>query len=152
MQSILIVLLVLLNGNFADGLNHWQGAPQWTAANGAAQLRADNTAGAGTLPSNLCSDPVAVAPRQNVSGGADVRVANRYGAGYVYVGVQWYDKQSAPLWSEMLATSEGRERTTARLTFRTRAPDAARFVSLCFFGGTYEGKILRATVDNAVLK
>ena len=28
MQSILIVLIVLLNGNFADGLNHWQAAAQ----------------------------------------------------------------------------------------------------------------------------
>ena len=152
MQSILIVLIVLLNGNFADGLNHWQAAPQWSAKNGTAQLAADHRAGTGTLPANLCSDLYAVTARQGVAGGGDVHVSSRYGAGYIYAGVQWYDRNRALLGSEMLATSEGRERTTARLTFHTRAPDAARFVSLCFFGGTYGGKILRATVDNAFLK
>ena len=152
MQSILIVLLLLVNGNFSDGLTHWTAAPQWSAAQGAAQLRADNRAGFGTLPANLCSDPLAVSPGQAVSGGADVRVASRYGAGYIYIGVQWYDKRHVPTFTEMLATSEGHERTAARLTFKTRAPDDARFVSFCFFGGTYAGDQLRATVDNATLQ
>ena len=143
---------MFLNGNFADGLNYWQVAPQWTAANGGAQLRADQRAGTGTLPSNLCSDLYAVTTGQNVSGGADVLVKNRWGRGYVFVGVQWHDKQRTLMASEMLATSEGRERTNARLTFKTQAPPDARFVSFCFFGGTYEGQTFRAIVDNAFLK
>ena len=144
----LLLLIALLNGDFSDGLKHWQADAGWSAKRGAAVLNLDNRAGAGTQGTNLCSDPV-LAHAGQLRGGATVKTNV---GGYVFVGVKWYDKRGNVLWTEMLTSGESKEGHNVRLTFVTDKPRNAAHVSFCFFGGAYAGETFTARVDNAELK
>ena len=152
MFAFLLLVSLLLNGNFAQGLAHWQADPGWSASKGVAQLSIDNRAGTGTRGANLCSDVYAVARSQVLRGSADVW-QRKAAQGYVFVGVRWYDAHGAPLWTEMLTSNEGTSnRVWHNLKFETVVPDGAAQASFCFFAGGYEGQVYRAQADNATMR
>lgn len=139
----LLLILTLVNGDFSQGLNGWNADAGWTANKGAAVLQ---TVGA----SNMCSDAVTLAGSKRVTGSASVKAQNT-DAGYVFVGVQWYDANGAPMGTEMLDSNEGKpSRVWHRLQFATDAPKRARAVSFCFFTNGYSD--YKASVDNAVMR
>ena len=147
-----LFLLALLNGDFSQGLSHWQAEPGWSVQNQVAQLSTDNRAGTGTRGADLCSDATALSGAAQVRGAADVW-AKRTNRGYVFVGVRWFDSLKRPLWTEMHASNEGLPNATwQRLAFNAPVPPEARFVSFCFFSGAYAGKTYRAQADNATLQ
>ncbi len=152
MYMFLVLLGLLINGDFAQGLAHWHADPGWSVERQVAQLNVDNRAGAGTRGADLCSEAVALNGAPRVNGAADVW-AKRTANGYVFVGVRWLDSAKRPLWTEMIASNEGKPNATwQHLTFHADAPPPARFVSFCFFTGTYAGKTYRAQADNASLQ
>lgn len=152
MISLLLLLGLLLNGDFSDGLNHWQANTGWDAASGRAVLALDNRAGSFTRGSLLCSDVYAV-PQQNALKGAANVWANKTSRGYIFVGVRWYDNAQSPLWTEMIASNEGMaNKQWHRITFSTPIPQEAGYVSFCFFAGAYGRRIYDARVDNATLQ
>lgn len=147
---LLLLTLFLNNGDFSQGLKHWNADAGWSVKNKVAQLEIDNRAGDFTRGANLCSEPAALNAERTVRGAADVWAKR---TGYVFVGVRWYDSAGNLLWSEMHASNEGMKgRAWHRLTFETRVPSAARAVSFCFFAGGYAGKTYRAQADNASLQ
>lgn len=149
---LLLLTLFLNNGDFSQGLKHWNADAGWSVKNKVAQLEIDNRAGEFTRGANLCSEPVALQDARQLRGAADVWT-QRASRGYVFVGVRWYDRNENPLWTEMHVSNEGKaNRTWQHLTFATQAPKAARFVSFCFFAGGYAGEIYRARADNARLE
>ena len=139
----LFLLLALVNGDFSQGLNGWNADAGWSANKGAAVLQ---TIGA----SNMCSDAVTLTGQKEIAGSANVKAQNT-DAGYVFVGVKWYDANGTPMWTEMLDSNEGRaSRVWHRLQFTTDAPKRARAVSFCFFTNGYSD--YKASVDNAVMR
>lgn len=145
----LFMILALVNGNFSDGLNHWQADAGWSAQRGAAVLHLDNRAGVGTLGANLCSESVDVRNTDRVQGSAVIRQS---AGGYLFVGLRWYDKHGTSMSTEMIASGEGNEGKRLRLNFATRKPTKAASASFCFFGGAYAGSEFIARADNAELK
>lgn len=139
----LLMLLALVNGDFSQGLNGWNADAGWSAHKGAAVLQ---TIGA----SNMCSDAVTLTGQKEIAGSAQVKAQNT-DAGYVFVGVKWYDKRGAPMWTEMLDSNEGKaSREWHRLQFEAQVPKRAAAVAFCFFTNAYGGTY-RARADNAVM-
>ena len=140
----LLMLLALVNGDFSNGLNGWNAGAGWSAHKGVAVLETNGA-------SNMCSDVVALDGARRIEGGASVK-AQDTGAGYVFVGVQWFDAKGAPMWTEMLDSNEGKpSRVWHRLQFETLGPKKARGVAFCFFTNAYGGTY-RARVDNVTMK
>ena len=140
----LLMLLTLINGDFSHGLNGWNADSGWNANHGIAVL---DTAGA----ANLCSDAVTLDGARRIAGSASVK-ARDTSAGYVFVGVQWYDAKGARMWTEMLDSNEGKASGVWHtLRFETTVPRRAHSVAFCFFANSYGGQY-RASVDNAQIR
>ncbi len=149
-MQLLAVLLLLLNGDFSQGLTHWQADSYWRAAHGNAVVMVDNTAGAQTLGSVMCSDPSPVNPREMVlRGSADMQT--RQDAGYVFVGARWYDRAGKRLYDDMEVSQQGAPRGVWRTYHFTVYPRVlgAASISFCFFGGGFADGKFKALVDNA---
>ena len=139
----LLMLLALVNGDFSNGLNGWNADAGWSANKGAAVLQTNGA-------SNMCSDAVTLTGQKQIVGSAQVKAQNT-DAGYVFVGVRWYDKHGAAMWTEMLDSNEGKpSRAWHRLQFQTQVPKRAAAVSFCFFTNGYSK--YKASVDNAVMR
>lgn len=70
MFALLIVLGLLVNGDFSQGLAHWNADSGWSVQNKVAQLEMDNRAGDFTRGANLCSEPAALNAERAVRGAA----------------------------------------------------------------------------------
>ena len=145
-----LLLLSLLNGDFSDGLNHWQADANWSATAQTAQVKLSNQSGIATMGSVLCSEPVSTDRQKTLTGTADVW---QRGKGYVFAGVRWYDKNGLLLWDEWLSNNEGKPaRVWQHLDFKAEVPKKARGVSFCFFTGAFAQHTYTARVDNASLQ
>lgn len=151
MLTLLLLLGLLLNGDFSQGLAYWNADVGWSAQNGMAVLKLDNRNSTETQGAVMCSDAYLLNGQKTLSGAADVFTQNR--KGYLFVGVRWYDGRGNRLWDENWASNEGKTlQVWERLSFRTHVPRAAKRVSFCFFAGAYEGGQYKVTVDNASLQ
>jgi len=144
-MTTLILMLLLINGNFSDGLNHWDANGAWFAARGEARLQVNNP-NENTVGALLCSEPQA-ATNAVMHGTASVWQNNQNG--YVFTGARWYDQTGARLYDEMAVNNEGGAvKQWKQLEFTVNRPANAAQVSFCFYAGIYKGAS-KVRVDNA---
>lgn len=151
MISFLLLLGLILNGNFSDGLNHWQADAEWSASNGTANLFINNIAGRESDGAILCSDAYALDDAVSVTGRAklyEVRPAR----GYVVPGVRWFDENQTRMGDYAFGYDYHARLKWVTVGFETDVPENARYAAFCFFSAAYAGKTYRASADDVFLQ
>lgn len=151
MITFLLLLGLLLNGDFSDGLNHWQAEAGWSAGNGTADLFIDNTAGKTTDSALLCSDAYPLKNATRVAGKANL-YETRPARGYLVPGVRWFDENNERMGDYAFGYDYHARQKWVAVGFDTDIPENARYAAFCFFGAAYGGKLYRASADNVTLK
>lgn len=157
-MAVLAILNLLVNGDFSQGLQHWQASDAWSVKRGKAILVLDNAGGSETRGDRMCSDPVSIPNgAQRLSGAARVNARSSDANGYVFLGVRWYDAQKRAMYDHSITTTEGKPlKRWINYAFSVSVPyddyRKVKYVSLCFISGAYDGRSLRARVDDASLK
>lgn len=153
MQYVYVLLLVnlILNGNFSQGLDHWIAGTGWGAEKKEAVVLLDNRAGNATLSSLLCSEPVEVDQQDIVRGQATIW-ESRPNSGYTVPGIRWYDANGARMTDYFWGYDNRVRKQWVQVTFETDVPENAASMSFCFVGAAYAGKTYRASADNVFLQ
>lgn len=156
--AVLALLNLLANGDFSQGLQHWQASDAWSVKRGKAILNLDNAGGVETRGDRMCSDAVSIPNgAQRLSGAARINARSGDANGYVFLGVRWYDKHKRAMYDHSIATTEGKPlKKWIDYAFNVSVPyddyRGVKFVSLCFISAAYEGATFNARVDDASLK